>query len=358
MISRVFLRGFQLWDAFGVLNVALFTISIRQNILRSGALSTAPFDSKDHLASLLALSCAAAKMALIYSSRLGVAGPSLEESTHITALGRLYGLESLPVEILLDIYRELDVESVYRLALTNTLFHGLLRRNKFQILLPILQKEFAPFDELLQVYTASDEDAQQLGGTFQPRRVIYRRYPGDAVGVVLCRGGLSPLAEGSPGSNGFAQISGDNHRPAATASLPPPRSVALNERDLQLLLKYCRVTRKWEDIYPRLHWMVEPENCRQLHSVEKVKLRRALYRWWLHALYFHGDHPRPRRGEPEPFTHDPRISRTRVYSTSELMELRALSASAKNLIRHYIFPNLEQKLHEVRLPMIFAAHRY
>ncbi|CRK19520.1 hypothetical protein BN1723_011895, partial [Verticillium longisporum] len=36
----------------------------------------------------------------------------------------------------------------------------------------------------------------------------------------------------------------------------------------------------------------------------------------------------------------------RMYSTSDLMELRALFVSVKNMIRHYIYPNLEQNMVE------------
>lgn len=263
--------------------------------------------------------------------------------------GTLNGLEGLPVEMLLDVYQHLDVEDSYRLSQTNTLFYGLFQKNKAQILLPALKREFSPFDELLRVYTASDEDLRGSGGVHQQRRVIYRRYPGDAAGIVLCRGDAS---------------AGDQTKSVFTApavpgaSLPvfPPRTVALTERDLGGLLQYCNVVRKWEGIYPQLHWLFEPEDCRSLNDVEREKLRRAIYRWWLHARYFHGDGPRPRRGEPEPFVEDLRTKSMRPHSTCELMELKALMVAVKNLIRHYIFPNLEQKLSEVRARLELSCH--
>lgn len=288
-------------------------------------------------------------MATLYASRLGGFSSQPRRAMTPEATGTLDGLEGLPAEILLDIYRHLDVESVYLLAQTNSLFHGLLQRNRSQILLPILQREFSPFDELLQVYTASEEDLNYLGHTFQPRRIIYRRFPGDVAGIVLCRGGMAH--QGSTVMAHFSEVHERGKPTMGATSLSRPRTVTLTERDLGPLLRYCMTVRKWEELYPRLHWFDEPENCRVLEPSEKEKLRRALCRWWLHARYFHGDHPRPRRGEPEPFVHDIRTSQMRVYPTSQLAELKALIVSVKNLIRHYIYPNLEQKLSEVGMPL-------
>lgn len=277
------------------------------------------------------------------------AGRAVQPTTDLRTepvTGTLDGLEGLPAEILLDIYRQLNVESIHLLAQTNTLFYGLFKRNKAQILLPVLRAEFSPFDELVQVYTASDNDLFVFAGTYQPRKVIYRRYPGDVVGITLCRGGLHSTADSASATPAFLAIL-NGGRPNLARNLPPARTVALTDRDLHPLLDYCKVVRKWEEIYGQIHWVSEPQNCRSLRGSEKEKLRRALYRWWLHARYFHGDGPRPRRGLPEPFVDDPRTSSMRMHSTSDLMELAALMTAVKALVRHYIFPNLEQKLDDV-----------
>jgi hypothetical protein len=281
-----------------------------------------------------------------YALTAGRANQAATELQPEPVSGTLDGLERLPAEILLDIYQHLDVESVHLLAQTNTLFQGLFKRNKSQILLPVLRAEFSPFEELVQVFTASDADLLEPAGTYQPRTVIYRRYPGDVVGITLCRGGLATTADAMTLTGAFLSILGGG-RPNMAKVLPPPRSIALTDRDLRPLLDYCKVVRKWEDIYPQLHWMTDPENCRTLEPVEKEKLRRALYRWWLHARHWHGDGPRPRRGLPEPFVDDPRTCSMRLHSTSDLMELAALMSAVKALVRHYIFPNLEQKLDDV-----------
>ncbi|KAI8306737.1 hypothetical protein K4K61_004215 [Colletotrichum sp. SAR11_59] len=217
--------------------------------------------------------------------------------------GKLEGLEGLPLEIIFDIYQQLDVRSIFSLAKVNTLFHGLLKKNRAVILLPVLQREFSPFDELLQVYTASDQDLGQYGDTFQPRRVVFRRFPGDVSGVTLSQGGIRSESAPSPEQVLFTRIL-NNGKSLSATTLPAPRSVAVNDRDFDSLLKYCLVVRRWEELFPQLHWFSTPEDCRQLKDSEKFRFRRALYRWWLYAFYFHGELPRPRGGHPEAFVND------------------------------------------------------
>ncbi|KAH0444608.1 F-box domain-containing protein [Colletotrichum camelliae] len=261
--------------------------------------------------------------------------------------GKLEGLEGLPLEIIFDIYQQLDVRSIFSLAKVNTLFHGLLKKNMAVILLPVLQREFSPFDELLQVYTASDQDLGQYGNTFQPRRVVFRRFPGDVSGVTLSQGGIRSDSAPSPEQVLFTRIL-NNGKPLSATTLPAPRSVAVIDRDLDSLLKYCLVVRRWEELFPQLHWFSTPEDCRQLKDSEKFRFRRALYRWWLYAFYFHGELPRPRGGHPEAFVNDVRISQMRLYPSTELMELKDLFTSVKQLVRHYVYPNLEQNLEPVQ----------
>ncbi|KAI8238630.1 hypothetical protein K4K57_002595 [Colletotrichum sp. SAR 10_99] len=154
--------------------------------------------------------------------------------------GKLEGLEGLPLEIIFDIYQQLDVRSIFSLAKVNTLFHGLLKKNRAVILLPVLQREFSPFDELLQVYTASDQDLGQYGDTFQPRRVVFRRFPGDVSGVTLSQGGIRSDSAPSPEQVLFTRIL-NNGKSLSATTLPAPRSVAVNDRDFDSLLKYCLI---------------------------------------------------------------------------------------------------------------------
>jgi hypothetical protein len=252
----------------------------------------------------------------------------------------LTGLEGLPYEILIDIIQRLDVQSILSVAQVNLLFHALFTRNKPTILLPVLRREFSPFEGLLQIVTASEQDLNSRWGTYQPRTVFFKRYTDrDNSGIKLTVGGFSTTKTQCSPNLSFTQVR-STKRP--TAMPPPPRAVTIWEGDIDRILTYCAVVRKWELRFPQLRWIYEPENCRSLKDHEKERFRRALYRWWLHAYYFHGDLPRPRVGMPRPFVDDARTSHMRMCSSSELLELLDLVATVKNLVGHYIIPVLEQ----------------
>jgi hypothetical protein len=251
------------------------------------------------------------------------------------SIRRITGLPGLPMEILLDIYRYLDISSLYDLSLVSRFFYELLAHKKASILLPVLVREFSPLDELLQVYTASADDLSSThGGTYSARRVLFKRFIGDSGLVLAC---------GSSGSDqpqaGFTEV-GTGHRPRV-ATVSDGRTVVLTEEDLGPILKHCQLVRKWEDLFPSMRWFYEPESCRSLRPHEKERFRRAFYRWWLYGIYFHGDLPRPRLGLPEPLVDDIRTSQMRRHSTSELLELMDLVEAMKDVILHYICPRLD-----------------
>lgn len=239
------------------------------------------------------------------------------------------------MEILLDIYRYLDISSLYDLSLVSGFFYELLAHKKASILLPVLVREFSPLDELLQVYTASPDDLSSThGGTYSTRRVLFKRFIGDSGLVLAC---------GSSGSDqpqaGFTEV-GTGHRPGV-ATVSDGRTVVLTEKDLGPILKHCQLVRKWEELFPSMRWFYEPESCRSLRPHEKERFRRAFYRWWLYGIYFHGDLPRPRLGLPEPLVDDIRTGQMRRHSTSELLELMDLVEAMKDVILHYICPRLD-----------------
>lgn len=255
-----------------------------------------------------------------------------ENSTHFTmdkTTNNRLGLTSLPMEILFDIYHQLDISSIYQLSATCQFLQELFQNKKSTILLPVLIREFSPFDELLQVHTASADDLHSTaGGLYAPRRIIFKRFVGD-IGVVLSHGSSAP--------RNFVPVAGAR-KPATLAS---EKTVALTERDLRSIIQLCQLTRKWEELFPSMRWFYEPGSCRSLRPHENERFRRAFYRWWLYGIYFHGDLPRPRIGLPEPFTDDLRASFMRRRSTSELLEVMDLVETMKDVILHYICPRLD-----------------
>ncbi|KAF4980062.1 hypothetical protein FZEAL_3843 [Fusarium zealandicum] len=247
-------------------------------------------------------------------------------------------LTGLPTEILLDIYHQLNLDGVFNLSATTSTFYDLFAKRKASILLPVLIREFSPFDELLQIYTASADDLDCPGGLYASHRVIFKRFIGDA-GTVLAPGsGCRPVVSTDYG-NGFTAVS-----KAGKPTMPQhhdPTAVVLTEKDLKPLLGYCHLVLKWQARFPQMRWFHESENCRYLRLHEATRFRRALYRWWLYGFYFHGDFPRPRVGLPEPGVDDIRLSQLRRYSTSELVELMDLVETMKDVVLHYLCPRLD-----------------
>ncbi|KAJ4200381.1 hypothetical protein NW767_007445 [Fusarium falciforme] len=247
-------------------------------------------------------------------------------------------LTGLPNEIVLEIYHQLNLDGVFNLAATHRTFYELFNKRKASILLPVLVRDFSPFDELLQVYTASADDLDSLGGLYASRRVVFKRFIGDTGAI------LAPRTEHRPtpsvaSSNGFTAVSktGKPTLPHSHAM----KTVVLTEQDLKPLLGYCQLVSKWQTRFPQMRWYHEPENCRYLRQHEAERFRRAMYRWWLYGFYFHGDFPRPRVGLPEPGVDDPRLSQLRRYSMSELVELMDLVETMKDVVLHYLCPRLD-----------------
>ncbi|KAG5924793.1 hypothetical protein E4U42_004551 [Claviceps africana] len=243
-------------------------------------------------------------------------------------------LAGLPVELLLETYQHLDLQAIFRLSMANTEFFQFFQRHKTDILLPVLQRDFSPFEDFLQAYTASAGDVVD-GGLYKPRRIVLKRYDGDS-GLVLSR--EIPAAD-SDAQGGVLHVSKILKK--AKVSPHSATTVFLTVGDIPGLLKQCRLVREWEELFPQMRWFHQPEDCRLLRPHEQVRFRRALYRWWMYSVHFHGESPRPRLVHPEPGVDDIRTSQMRYYSTTELMDLRDLLETIKDVILQYICPQLD-----------------
>ncbi|OAA65070.1 hypothetical protein ISF_04480 [Cordyceps fumosorosea ARSEF 2679] len=211
----------------------------------------------------------------------------------------------------------------------------MFNRNKTAILLETLSRDFSPFEELLQVYTAAADDIDCCP-YYQPRTVLFKRFPDDTGHTIGPQPGCI---------NYGANYSAESNKPSTTirkVAGAATRSVAvLTEDDLRPVLRMCRVVRRWEQLFPQMRWFYYPEACRTLRAQELPRFRRAFYRWWLYGTYFHGEWTRPQIGHPIPFVLDVRVSQMRRYSTAELMELLDLHETMKDVILHYICPRLD-----------------
>ncbi|KAG6032362.1 hypothetical protein E4U41_007237 [Claviceps citrina] len=255
-------------------------------------------------------------------------------------------LAGLPIEILLEVYQHLDLHAILKLSVTNSEFFQFFERQKIDILFPVMQRDFSPFDEFLQVYTASAGDVVH-GGRYKPRQIVLKRFVGDA-GLNLSKETNAPATSGNGLEARFLQVSKNTRMLKVSQTLAT--TVTLTENDVPDLLKQCRLVREWEELFPRMRWFHQPEDCRLLRPHEQVRFRRALYRWWMYGVHFHGDSPRPRVGHPEPYVDDIRTSQMRYHSTAELLELMDLLETIKDVISQYIGPRLDPT------PQQYSAH--
>ena len=257
-------------------------------------------------------------------------------------------LAGLPVEIILDIYQHLDLRALSELSATNRFFNSFFNQRKTTILLPVLEREFSPFGEFLQVYTASANDVDASGASYKPRRVVFKRFVGDH-GLVLTPGAQSLPMSSASFSQGFTPVTKGRTAVSSLDLESASNTVVLTESDLSSILRQCQLVRQWEELFPQMRWFHQPENCRFLRPHEQIRFRRALYRWWLYSIYFHGELPRPRVGHPEPYVDDIRTSQMRYHSTGELLELMDFLETIKDVILHYICPRLDASHDQVSL---------
>lgn len=249
-------------------------------------------------------------------------------------------LVGLPTEIQLDIYSNLDVSSTFALSETNRSLNLLFREQRAAILIPVLAQEFSPFDELLQIYTASAKDVEDGEAQYEHRNVVFKRFAGSKGYFFEPNSGFVPALANYHQTKPVSYMLRPTHRSWSS-------NVILGEKDLGPILKLCLLVRKWEDLFPQMRWFHEAENCRLLRQHEAHRFRRAFYRWWLYGTYFHGEMPRPRIALPEPRVNDIRISQLRYHSTAELLELMDLLETTKDVILHYICPRLDPDYLEV-----------
>lgn len=246
-------------------------------------------------------------------------------------------LAGLPAEILLEVYQHLDIQAMVELSLVNHEFQAFFQRHRVDIILPIIIRDFSPLNELLQVYTASVQDIA-FSGHYKPRTILFQRFQGDhgldmghsasgSLALVRRKNAIPPRSDGQRGVRD--QSSGTS------------KEIVLTGRDLNHILRYCRIVSEWEGLFPQMRWYHQPEYCRLLRPHEQVRFRRALYRWWMYGIHFHGEFPRPRAAHPEPFVDDVRTSQIRYYSTAELLELMDFLETVRDIITHYICPRLD-----------------
>ncbi|RYO86512.1 hypothetical protein DL762_004704 [Monosporascus cannonballus] len=208
-------------------------------------------------------------------------------------------LESLPVELILEIMKTMSPRDLSRLALLSKKLYAIFKENQATVMSSILLAR-PEFETMLYLYTADDRD-------FVPGQMLHSRIidfdAGNESGAII--NFLSANATRGDGD---------------TVS---PEKKKLNTWDLIELWKWTKVIDWWVELYPTLRWRDHPEDRRCLRSHEEARLRKAVARWWLYAWYFHGVHYRDLY-LPHKWRNDKRLHHIRVMSTREICELEDL----------------------------------
>ncbi|KAI9748241.1 MAG: hypothetical protein M1835_001854 [Candelina submexicana] len=126
------------------------------------------------------------------------------------------------------------------------------------------------------------------------------------------------------------------------------RSVPFSLALLKQILEVGRVANKWEDIYPLKKWKHNFEDRRLLTSLERYRLRRALYRLWLYSRAFH-NRMHPREGRLYRVVMHERAELLHNWSTAELAEMEDVRDVLRGVLSNSICPSngtIARKFHK------------
>jgi hypothetical protein len=224
-------------------------------------------------------------------------------------------MDCIPTEILVEVFKQLDMESAYQFAATCKRYSAVFIENRASIILTIAKRDFSPFDQLLQVVTMSREDLTPVAGQFDNKRVWYG-------GTMLC--------DSTMGNNdGAGSYAGDPIR-------------HLQHNDITRLVAVCKVVYGWERVFPQHRFGECPLKARCLSPQENARLRGALYHWMRFAYYFHQDHPRISAEMVS--RHELELHYVARLSNRELSALDDLRVTVFDAIRAMLCPPIENVL--------------
>jgi hypothetical protein len=222
-------------------------------------------------------------------------------------------LDTLPPEIVCQIFSELDLVSALAFAESRHYFARILRFHWKSIFFSNISRDFTPLGPLLQLAGLLQEHEE----TPTPSRELVRY-------SMHFGGGRLATHEASEGRFNFER------------------------KHMITLLHICKVVRQWELSFPRFRFAeAAPEVRRGLNPNEKERLRRALYHWWRYALFFRDQQHtsvHKRRAMLDGFGRDAQLYLGSL-STAELFELRDLGLTLQ--------PAVEMELRSLKL----APHR-
>ncbi|RKU43959.1 hypothetical protein DL546_004113 [Coniochaeta pulveracea] len=222
-------------------------------------------------------------------------------------------LDTLPPEIVCQIFGELDLVSALAFAESRRYFARILRFHWKSIFFSNISRDFTPLGPLLQ-----------LAGLLQEHEETATRSRESIEYNARFGGGRLATHDASAGRFTFER------------------------KHMLTLLHICKVVRQWELSFPRFRFAeAHPEVRRSLNPYEKERLRRALYHWWCYVLFSRDQQYTSvykRRTILDGSKHDAPLYLSSL-STAELFELRDLALTLE--------PAVDMELRSLRL----APHR-
>ncbi|KAK0705203.1 hypothetical protein B0H67DRAFT_649558 [Lasiosphaeris hirsuta] len=247
--------------------------------------------------------------------------------------------ESLPVETIIEILRNLDIESVWAITQVSRRLRRIIEANWTVIIRPIINKELSPIDEFLAVFglgVSSGWPEEDISDNDETASAVEDE-DNDVYGS---EDGLVDFGRA------FDMMENDDWaivRPRTATRTTIPNTW---EWDLPFskIMGVCRTVKGWEREFHRLRFLNHTHR-RTLREHELQRLRHSLYAWWSYSGYFH-EHRSPRgicevpwaRGTDDLYC---RSQILRKLSTSQLHELEDMWETVKWAVQTEICPSAD-----------------
>lgn len=227
--------------------------------------------------------------------------------------------EVLPVELVLEMMKNMGVSELTAFALCNKKLFKIFKENQGTVMTTILL-QLVELEPLLLVYTIDKRDFA-ADAMLHPRRIS----------VDVGRGSDKHI-DFMQSAVGFRD-----------GKLICPRKIIMGIQDLGHLWNLVKVVDWWVEWYPRMRWQKNPEDARCLRPAEQDRLRKAVARWWLYAECFHGKYARS-AFLPRLLETDDRLYHLRLMSSIEIRELDDLWETLRGTVQRDVCSSISPKV--------------
>ncbi|KAK5660807.1 hypothetical protein OQA88_12175 [Cercophora sp. LCS_1] len=271
-------------------------------------------------------------------------------------------LEAMPVEIIIDILRDVDIGAIDAISKTSKRLRKIVEANWSVILRPVIDREMTPvrsFVQVLDVFHSRPPGTHtnpaiagnsipsfDEGSTSGEELVVFEDDGGSSDGILD-----SDDEEDDDGEDTDSEGDENDNIASIDDILALESSVSETVKDLSdeyltdrwalglsynMVMKVCRLVKVWEQEFHRLRFAY-PHLRRTLREHELRRLRHSLFVWWMYTCHFHDG---PRGGDQDINSPVVRMEFVRQYSTSQLHEVRDMWETVKSAVGREICPSV------------------